>query len=467
MMLGRDPLGLTPLGTAEGGGTTPVAARHVVLWTAALTVRHIATFGAMSVVSARHVVLSGSRGGMAARHVVAFGAVVPVAARHAVAWARYHDVAARHAATWAVLNHNPVAARREVAWALQDAAVQISDEPTYLEAGLMRLALGEGTVLSADEGSPYWLATLELIEAEDYARVQIGDALTLTFWGEPIALLCDGRRKTLSGEGAPRYWLSARSPVAALGPNWAVPQPLGETGLARAVIERLLDQAVTWQLPDWQLPASAADLEAVPLELARQIVGAAGGLLESRRDGTLRARPAYPVSVPNYAQAPAAVLTARDLLAHEDRAQAADLVNRLTITSSTEIDGDAVQIEAEQDEDDPHAHTVRAYPVPWRPVTLVHTGDGATTIGPRNEITRELEELVEIRAGAGSVPYPVDAVLSADYQHADLGAVHAEARALTTQSPEYSQVALTYRTRAWQWRVTNARTETIQFLAME
>lgn len=210
--------------------------------------------------------------------------------------------------------------------------------------------------------------------------------------------------------------------------------------MARAVCERLLRQAIDWRL-------------------------------ESRLDGALLARPASPVSPPQYATVSAVRPGDDQLYAYSAQIDAPLIANRLVINSGDEAATDAAQIQVEAivDESDPHAYTVRAYPTPWRPVALVHTGDSATVIRARIEVQTEHAELIEITAGTARLRYPVHAITATRWQYADLGAVRlSDPQTLTAGGAEsYSLLHITYRARAWEWRVTNARTETIQFLAVE
>lgn len=179
-------------------------------------------------------------------------------------------------------------------------------------------------------------------------------------------------------------------------------------------------------------------------------------------------RPSYPVSPPRWAGATARILTDRDLFAHSEEADASDIANRYTITSGSAGEAaDAIQVESTQVPGDPHAYDVRAYPDPMRPIALGHTGDFATQVGARSALSETHSELIEILAGEGSVRYPVARILSVDYQHAGLGAVRADGQTLTASGKGYSLARVTYQTQGWQWRVTNARSETIQFLALE
>lgn len=159
------------------------------------------------------------------------------------------------------------------------------------------LALVGTTQISADDGSALWSGDVELAAAEDYARVALGDAVTLQAYGTDYALVVIGKRRARGLP--PSYTLTCQSPAALLDAPWAAPVALAPVERARTVVERLLLQPVDWQLVDWALPAAAAAEEGTPLALARRICAAAGGRLESRPDGSLRARAAYPVSPPD------------------------------------------------------------------------------------------------------------------------------------------------------------------------
>ena len=349
---------------------------------------------------------------------------------------------------------------------MPDTETRVVELPLQLIHAGRRVELGDPLELSCDDGSSGWAATIWLDDPSEYARLRVGDPIALQIGAVTAALMIDALQHS-RGE-APTYRISALSPVA----RYASPIRLGAAGMARAVCERLLGQTIDWRLPDWRLPDSAAELEGTPLALAQQIVGAVGGRLESRLDGALIARPSAPVSPPQYATADAVRLADDQLYAHSAQIDAPLIANRFVITSGDDAstaDADQIQVEAIVDEDDPHAYTVRAYPTPWRPVTLVHTGDHATAIGVRAAIQTEHEELVEIVAGTARLRYPVHAITATRWQYANLGAVRlSDPQTLTAGGAEsYSLLNIEYRARAWEWRVTNARTETIQFLAVE
>lgn len=421
------------------------------------------TFGAMARVAAR----------LSAPFSAAAEVVAPtgaVAARLAAPFAVLSAaVAARLAAPFSAPARTAVAARLAAPFSAPDtSALVTTSAPRLLHAG-RELSLCGTLEISADEGSPVWVCAPELALPEDYAAVQIGDALTLELGGSTWALVCDGRSYS-DGEQGPSYKLSAISPVALLGAPWALDTSIAQPGMARDLVCALLDQSVDWQLPNWLVPLEALSAQGTPLELARTLVAAVGGLLESLPSGALVARPAYPVSPPDYPSAAASVLTDHVVLAHAEEADAVQRLNRYTITSGGDLEAaatPAIQIESEQVDGDPHRYTVRCYPYPLRAVGLVHTGDANTRIGPRAALAETRSELIEFQAGVGSASHPISALVGVTWQHVGLGALRFEGTQLAAASAGYSLARVDYVARGWEWEVADAVTETIQFLAEE
>ncbi|HNG61947.1 MAG TPA: hypothetical protein PKZ52_19155, partial [Cellvibrionaceae bacterium] len=197
-----------------------------------------------------------------------------------------------HALPYAIANVNFLRTRFILPWALLDdthlQAVVNNPELVWQSHTVQLLQ----ATLSCDEDSPVWIASLDIAELADFARIAIGDLITLTLGLEVFKLLIDG--KTLSRESSvePRYTLSAVSPVARLEAPFAHPTPLYQSA-AIAAHTAVTNQIgpVDWQLPVWTIPAGRLMLQDVtPLAAARQIVSSIGGLLESQPDGRVVCR---------------------------------------------------------------------------------------------------------------------------------------------------------------------------------
>lgn len=459
-MIGQSHIG----GAIIGGVSGPLDVRT------GIRARHVARAASLVFVAARHVADRGSMLWVRSHHAAPWAAAVQVSGRHVAVCSAYVSAIARHHASARLSSTTPWSIRHVAGWSAPDTSVQILDEPNHLIHQGRIYPIGDATQISIDEGSPVWIASIDLISEGDYSRVAVGDAVTLVIWGQSVALVCDGRRLVRSEDGPPQYILSGISPVALLAEPWAQSVTIESVAMGSETVDRILDQSVTWGLVDWMLPESATALSGAPLDLARQIAGAVSGVIESNPDGSLVARSLYPVSIPDYADAvPVATLTDRDLLGHSDHADVSARINRLIVTSG-ETGGTAsgsIQLDVVADDDDPHAYTIRAYPWPWSDVDLVHTGDAATSIGDRAEVWISQAEQNEILAGSATTRYPVSQVDSTAYQYVNLGRVTVDGRTLTTAVADYSLLNISYQARAWEWRVTNARTETIQFLAMQ
>jgi hypothetical protein len=413
-------------------------------------------------VPARHGLASAAALPLGTRHGVDAGPTVDVQVRHALLFGQTTPVAGRHQLNAALSATNPIRLRHAITYSAADGEVRV-----LFPSPVVRWPGGEASPLtvrlSADQGSAVWLADITLATAQDYAALSVGASIEIGIGDQTWALVVDEKLR----ERPNGYRIKAVSPLALRGSPWAAPRALGEPGLARATCEALLGQPIDWAIPDWPLPASAAAIEATPLDLARQIVEAVGGLLESLPDGTVRARPASPASPPTERVAGVVTLTDADLYGHGESVGTPRISDRYVVTSGDPASTKPVLIEVLPDPEDPQVRTVLAYAWPWRPMDLVHTGDEAVQVGPRIEYQGAHEETLEVVAGAARTRYPAHALQSSAYRYVDLGAVSNNGDSVETEVGGYSLLDLRYATRAWQWRVEHPRVESIQFLAME
>lgn len=387
---------------------------------------------------------------------------------HAAYWLTTR-LQASHALPYAIADVNFLRTRFMLPWALLDdtrlQAVVNNPELVWQAHAVQLLS----ATLSCDEDSPVWIASLEIAEVQDFARIAIGDLITLTLGLEVFTLMIDG--KTLSRESAvePRYTLSAMSPVARLEAPFAHPAPLYQAAAIAAhtvVINQI--GPVDWQLPVWTIPAARLMLQDVtPLAAARQIVSAIGGLLESQPDGRVICRRRHPISIPDYAHA-AVVHTLSDGDIISSRAQIAPMrgFNRVTLANedaATAASSDRIEYQAE----DTQQGTVRVYRGALRPVRLVHTGHPATVVEALGEVSRTETERVEFIEGVASTRYPIARVLASLWQHVDLGPLRWEGQTLTASTAGYSLLQITYVTHSLDWAVQLAAEEEVQFVLVD
>lgn len=411
---------------------------------------------------------------VAARHQAPYA--VRFAVAHAAPYRILRDHAARFDAAYALSETDPVRSAMKAGYSLLPAQAVYSAAivPELTHGGrVVRLDEETTLTLSCDEDSPVWIATIGIAELADFAAMRIGDALTLALAGETFALVVDGKTLSRGSAVSRRCDITASSPLALLDKPFAADISFQATAptLARTAVEAFIG-VVDWRLPAWVIPAAALTFDGVtPLRAARAIVEAIGGLVESDPDGTVICRPRHPVGVPQYgAAAVAHQFFDNDVLESSERIAPVRGFNRVTVANEqTGASGASGSPDAlEYVGDDSISGTVRAYPNPARPVSLVHTGNPATTIAPQGTITRSETELAEFVSGRARVRYPVAAIVSSDWQATDLGEVTAEGAELKSAVEGYSLLRITYEVSTVNWAVgLDTPDEEVQFVLMD
>jgi len=195
---------------------------------------------------------------------------------------------------------------------------------------------------------------------------------------------------------------------------------------AKAIVEDILGQSVEWLILDWTVSAGRVAIDdSTPYNAAKLIVAVAGGLIESKLDGTLRVRYEYPVAMNAlYGTTPDEVFTdIEDNLSAEEGFEYRSGVNNIRILEGESTFRDRLLWEPEEGDDT--RGVLEAYLSPWRTeYTLRHTdSDGATAFVFAGTITREEIELVEFRNGTANVGYPIKELTAVEWQSDPLGGI--------------------------------------------
>jgi hypothetical protein len=319
------------------------------------------------------------------------------------------------------------------------------------------------------EGSPLWVADITLGSAEDFTQFEIGESLTLTLCGYVFSLRVDQTTEDEQGPEQRRWGVKASSPLA-----WA-DTPYHQSGnlyfpagtTAREAVEELLSPvaSLTWQIPDWTLPAAGLVFTSTtPLAAARSIVEAIGGLLESTPDGAAVARRRYPVPPPEFAHAvPDLVVQDSEMTVRSTSVVHVEIVNRLTVADgNTTASSSQDKVDFEADDTNALAGTVRA----WREVRLVHTGRPEVSVVPKGVREWEVEETVEFKDGQASLGKPALSIVEVQWKYFSLGGVTLQDGGALTAAfgLGYSLATIRYLTRAYVWSVTSPTGEEVQFV---
>lgn len=322
--------------------------------------------------------------------------------------------------------------------------------------------------VSKSEDQIHWTCSLELANIEDYARFAQDASFTLELFGEQWAFIVDSKELQRSGPAGRRFQLNGVSPTAMYDLPRAEPYSVTYSipVFARAAAEAALGTTIDWQIVDWLIPAYrlVAD-NASPLAFAARIVEAAGGVLESKKDGTFLARHRFPVSTQNYETAtPDHAFSELDkIVSVREQFVPGKIVNRIRISDQDANFLDRIEFVADEGDPSGLSGELRVYPSPWRTeVRLVCTSDISDVRlqenAPRERtrvVTEEEDgvtgELVEFRNSEANTGYPIDSIDSVEWISASLGSVTFEPNSTTLRSSSptegYGLARVVYRTR--------------------
>lgn len=252
---------------------------------------------------------------------------------------------------------------------------------------------------------------------------------------------------------------------------------------ARDAVEAALGTVIDWQMVNWIIPPYRLSAEnASPLQFARTIVEAAGGVLESKRDGTFLARHRFPVSTLNYeTTAPDHVFLEIDKIASvTEQFVPGKIVNRIRITDTDANFADRIEFVPNENDAQGLSGELRVYPSPWRStLRLLQTSPAQvvtlTVANPweRTRLVTENDEglvgeLIEIVNGEGNTHYPIDSIENVEWLSVPLGPVTFEPNSTTVRStlPEegYGLMRLTYYTRYLSYNAVSTEPLPAQFI---
>jgi len=350
-------------------------------------------------------------------------------------------------------------------------SVTVIDAPTITHNGkTIRVVTVD---ISISEGSYGWTSQIKLADPAAFVNMQTDDPFTLHFGGENYSQIVDSKSKNRPGPGAVEFSITGVSPTAKyVQPRTDLVSKTWDTAvMARTVCENILGVAIDWRIVDWSIPGSRlAVTDSEPLAVVLQIAEAAGGVVESKADGTVVVRAKYPVTVPQWqTAAPDHIYTdAADNITINEVARARELWNKIVIRDFSEA-GASDSVEYEADANDNLKGTLTVYPKPYRNIEMVHTGGANVGLAFVAEEIVDEEEQVEFKAGVASVQYPIYTLTSVTWQKADLGAVtwNVDQSELTVAGAGYSLATIKYKSRIYKYNVEDTIDESVQFLVCE
>jgi len=387
-----------------------------------------------------------------AYHSVSYSVFVPARRLHEAIYKSVVLGQRLHATSWRADTDTRFARIHETRY-------RTSDTSTIIDAGTV--TVGDGNLraydfldisITADENSPYWQCEMTLKDARDYVRFPRDAPFVIRLFGVDFNFIVDSRTLSRSIDDSGNYIetctigglsplvAKARPRAARITETWETP------ALASSIVEDLIG-TVTWNLVDWSIPSYRLAAErADPLEVAKQVVTAVGGLIESRPDGTVVCRHLWPTSIASLGSAIVDhTLDERVIYAASESHTQDELIDRVRV-----YDGEAAfqdRLEYVPDKiggsDDPRNGTLYAFVSPWREgLRIVTTRPSKISLGSVTEGTRVIgdsnddypAETVTFSERTGSTQYPIMALTALDWLDENLGSVTAQPYATTIEA---------------------------------
>lgn len=167
--------------------------------------------------------------------------------------------------------------------------------PTVINDSIGRVDL---QIATGDFG---WSGTAEIIDIAMFLDLEVADSIRIQLGTEIFNMVINQKTLSRDGDLIPKMSIGLISPTSSLASpiarticrSWDAPV------MAREAAEAVAGTAINWGIVDWSIPGGAlAFTDTTPMEIIRTIVTAAGGIVLTDPDGSLRVQPKFPVSVP-------------------------------------------------------------------------------------------------------------------------------------------------------------------------
>jgi hypothetical protein len=294
--------------------------------------------------------------------------------------------------------------------------------------------------ITADEDSSYWQCEMTLKDANDYIRFPRDTAFVIRLFNVDFNFIVDSRSLQRSIDDQGNYQETCT--IFGLSPLVAEARPRAERLtktwdtpiMASAVVTELLGTN-TWNVVDWMIPAYRLAAErADPLTVAKQVVEAVGGLIESEPGGGIVCRHRWPTSIAGLDGVAADhELDERVIYSANESPTQDELIDRVRIYDTEAGFQDRLEYVANKigDNADPRNGILYAFISPWREgLRIVTTRPSAISVGAATEGTRSINdsnedypaETITFTERTSSTSYPIMTLTSLDWLDEDLGA---------------------------------------------
>lgn len=354
---------------------------------------------------------------------------------------------------------------------LTDTIVQVGVVPTVTIKG-QTLPVEDASV-DFDEGQFAWTCQIALRDPAHYSLFEANDSFAVDVLGEVYTFILDSKEFARGSATDLRAVIAGISPSALFAtPRAARITKTWDTAvLVTDVVTELFSGAAVWEIINWSIPAfRLAAADQTPIEILQLLARAAGGTVISDPDGTIRARPLFPIAVPVFListpdQEYSDVehnFNVRETFTHFA------LVNKLRILDVAQ-DAFSDTVEFEVSDLDRTRGKLKVFPQPWRTtVEMRHTSRLPVSVTKVGVETEELIETVEVLRGEGAVSHPIFSVTLLEWLYEDLSGLvfDSDSRNFTTThaTKKDSLLRITYVTRFVRFDAVGETEAQVQYL---
>jgi hypothetical protein len=371
-------------------------------------------------------------------HTVSYASFAPALLLHEILYQSVVQDAILHESGWKA----DIEQRR-----LHETRYHSISTTSIIDAGL--ITVGDGSLntydfmeisIAADEDSSYWQCEMTLKDSQDYIRFPRDTAFVIRLLDVDFNFIVDSRslqrsiddqgnyQETCTISGLSPLVVKSRPRVDRLTKTWDTPI------MASAVVTELLGTN-TWNVVDWMIPAYRLAAErADSLTVAKQVVEAVGGLIESEPGGGIVCRHRWPTSIAGLDGVAADhELDERVIYSANESPTQDELIDRVRIYDSEAGFQDRLEYVPNKigDNDDPRNGILYAFISPWREgLRIVTTRPSVISVGASTEGTRSIgdsnedypAETITFSERTSSTSYPIMTLTSLDWLDEDLGA---------------------------------------------
>lgn len=364
-----------------------------------------------------------------ALHKSGYKDLVLIKSSHKSFWYAVTSIRTSHKTGYSGTLPSGVRTSHKVYYRILDQSVTILTGTCKIIIGAMEIPIKSASIYS-DESSTYWQAQIELSDSFYYKFFSINTNFTLNLFNKTFALTVDSRNRSRSIDDSGNY--EVRCTISALSPLCWYDTPRTENisvtfdtpSMASSIVTQILG-SVTWNMIDWMIPAYRLAVEdASPLSVAKQVVEAAGGLIESQPDGSIVCRHKWPVAADIIGSAtPDYTFGDADLFEISEDLGNNDLTDKVRICDAEASYQDSLEFVV--DETDPLKGIIYAYPSPWRDHLYITSSRNSPPLWLSSDSidTKTVTEQLEFTNGTATTSKPIMTLSTIVWQDSDLGSV--------------------------------------------